>query len=129
MGESDRWWIPVAVMRCTPANVCFLAASSLVPFAVAGQGGETAQQDFANVFLMVRKAEEQERAGDLRGALTIFRSAAGVLVKIKKEAPGWQADVVEFRLKRTMEAMDRIQTKLGGPAGGNGANEARPGVR
>lgn len=98
------------------AIVCFLVGSAITPLAIGGQGNDHVQQEFVNAFLMARKGEEQEKAGDLRNALATFRSAAGMLIKIKKESPGWQTDVVDFRLKRTMDALDRIQTKLGGPA-------------
>lgn len=96
----------------------FLALGTIVPMAKDDQAGKGPQQEFVNAFLNVRKGEEMERAGDLRNAMTTYRSAAGVLAKIKKDSPGWQTDLVDFRLKKTMEAIDRVQTKLGGPAAG-----------
>ena len=113
-------------MRRTLAILCFLAGIFLSPLAVRGQGIEGAQQEFVNAFLSVRKGEGQESAGELKAALATFRSAANTLARIKKESPNWQPELVEFRLKKTMEAMDRIQTKMGGPATGAGAND--PGV-
>ena len=110
-------------MRRTLAIVCFLAGISFAPLAVRGQGIESAQQEFVNAFLSVRKGEDQEKAGELKAALATYRSAAGTLARIKKESPGWQAELVDFRLKRTMEAIDRIQTKLGGPSAGPAGND------
>ena len=98
------------------ALVFILAMGTGTPMAKDEQSGKGAQQEFVNAFLNVRKGEEMERAGDLRNAMTTYRSAAGVLAKIKKDSPGWQTDLVDFRLKKTMEAIDRVQTKLGGPA-------------
>ena len=103
------------------ALVFLLALGLGVAMAKDDQPGKGAQQEFVNAFLHVRKGEELEKAGDLRTALTTFRSAAGMLAKIKKDSPGWQTEIVDFRLKRTMEAIDRVQTKLGGPAPGTDA--------
>ena len=111
-------------MRRTLAIISFLAGISIAPLAVRGQGIESAQQEFVNAFLSFRKGEDQERAGDLKAALATFRSAAGALTRIKRESPNWQSDIVDLRLKRTMEAIDRVQTKLGGPAAKPGANDA-----
>lgn len=110
-------------MRRTFAIICFLIGIASAPLSLRAQGIDSAQQEFVDAFLGVRKGEDQERAGDLKGALATFRSAAGKLAKIKQEAPSWQTDLVDFRLKRTMEAVDRIQTKLGGAAPAGGAND------
>ena len=98
------------------ALVLFLALGSSMPMAKDEPAGKGAQQEFVNAFLNVRKGEEMERAGELRNAMTTYRSAAGMLAKIKKDFPIWQKDLVDLRLKKTMEAIDRVQTKLGGPA-------------
>jgi tetratricopeptide (TPR) repeat protein len=109
-------------MRRTFAIICFLIGIASAPLCVHAQGIDSAQQEFVDAFLGVRKGEDQERAGDLKAALATFRAAAGKLAKIKQDAPTWQTDLVDFRLKRTMESIDRIQSKMGGaaPAGDAG---------
>ena len=111
-------------MRRTLAIICFLAGISFAPLAVRGQGIESAQQEFVNAFLSVRKGEDQERAGEMKAALATYRAAAGTLTRIKKESPNWQTDLVDFRLKRTMEAIDRLQTRMGGPSSAAAGNDA-----
>jgi len=110
-------------MRRTLAIICFLAGISSAPLSVHAQSADAAQQEFVNAFLSARKGEDQEKAGDLKSALTTFRSAATTLTRIKQESPSWQADLVDFRLKRTMEAIDRIQGKMGGGKPGAGGAE------
>ena len=110
-------------MRRTLSIICFLAGISFAPLAVRAQGIESAQQEFVNAFLSVRKAEDQERVGEMKAALATYRGAAGTLTRIKKESPGWQSDLVDFRLKRTMEAIDRVQTRMGGPSAAPAGND------
>ena len=107
----------------TLAVLCFLAGIAAAPLSIHAQGIEASQQDFVNAFLSVRKGEDHEKAGDLKAALATYRAAAGILTKIKQTDPNWQKDLVDFRLKRTMEAIDRIQSKMGGVATGTGAND------
>jgi tetratricopeptide (TPR) repeat protein len=105
-------------MRRTIAIICFLVGIAAGPLGLRAQGVDSAQQEFVDAFLGVRKGEDQERAGDMKGALASYRLAANKLSRIKQEAPNWQTDLVDFRLKRTMEAVDRIQSKLGGSGPG-----------
>ena len=77
-----------------------------------------------NAFLASRKGEEQASAGDLKNALKTYRTAADTLSKIKQQWPNWQPELVEFRLKRTMEAINSIQGKLGPGAETNDAPTA-----
>jgi len=107
-------------MRRTLVILCFIAGFSLLPLPVRGQGSEGAQSQFVEAFLAVRRGEDQEKAGNLKGALTTFRAAADTLTRIKQENPNWQVELLDFRLKRTMEALDRIQEKIGGAPAGRG---------
>ncbi len=104
-------------MRRTLAIVLFIAGISFASLPVGAQGIEAAQQQFVEAFLSVRKGEDQEKAGDLKAALATFRTAAATLARIKQDYPSWQADLLDFRLKRTMEALDRVQGKMGGGVG------------
>ena len=76
-------------------------------------GNAAASEKFVGAFLDVKKAEELEKSGDLKSALETSRAAASALEKIKKESPDWQKDLVDFRLKRTAEAAERLAKKLG----------------
>ena len=109
-------------MRRTLAILSFIAGISLTPLPVCAQGIEASQQQFVEAFLNVRKGEEQEKAGDLKAAIVTYRSALGTLMRIKQENPKWNTDLVDFRIKRTMEAVDHVQEKLGGSAMKPGGN-------
>ncbi len=118
-------------MRRTLAILCFIAGISLAPLPVRAQGVEAAQQQFVDAFLSARKGDEQEKAGDLKGALATYRAALSTLTRIKQENPSWQAELLDFRITRTQEAIARVQEKVGGPApamkpGGNDAGVLPP---
>jgi Flp pilus assembly protein TadD len=99
-------------MRRTLAILLFIAGLSTAP--LLAQGIAPAQEQYVNAFLNSRKAEELEGAGDLRGSLKTLRSVADTLSRLKQAAPDFQPDMVEWRLKRTMEAIERLQGKVGG---------------
>ena len=94
---------PTAAMSRVFSLVLFIAlvSGSALALGKDDPADKGAQQEFVNAFLNVRKGEELERTGDLRGALATYLSAAGALAKIKKDSPGWQKDLVDFRLKKS----------------------------
>ena len=106
-------------MRRTLAILCFIVGISLTPLPVRAQGTDAASEQFVEVFLGVKKAEDLEKAGDLKAALATYRTALATLKKIKQENPKWQSDLLDYRLKRTTEAIERVQEKTGG-AGAKG---------
>ena len=60
-----------------------------------------------------------EAAGDLRGALKTYRGAAESLNRLKQSAPDFQPDMRDWRMKRTMDSIDRVQGKMGPDAAAN----------
>jgi Flp pilus assembly protein TadD/septal ring factor EnvC (AmiA/AmiB activator) len=108
-------------MRRTLAILSFIAGISLASPPLRAQGNDAAQAQFVDAFLNVRKGEDLEKAGDQKAALATYRSALATLVKIKQENPNWQTELLDFRIKRTTEAMERLQEKMGGTGkpGGN----------
>jgi tetratricopeptide (TPR) repeat protein len=118
-------------MRRTLVILLFIAGISFAPLPVRAQTDASSEQ-FVEFFLGVKKAEEQEKAGDTRAALAMYRAALATLTKIKQENPKWQADLIDHRIKTTSESIARVQGKAGGAAmvGGGamtpGAND--PGV-
>ncbi len=110
-------------MRRTLAILSFIASINLAQLPVRAQGVDAAQQQFVDAFLSVRKGEEQEKAGDHKAALATYRSALGTLMRIKQENPKWQTELLDFRIKRTMEAVDLIQERMGGTKKGTPPND------
>ena len=76
------------------------------------KGNDATQQKFVEAFLKVKKGEELEKALDLKNAQATYREVAAKLEQIKKEAPQWQSELVDFRLKRTTEAAQRVEQQL-----------------
>jgi hypothetical protein len=77
---------------------------------------EPAQEAFVTGFLSARKAEEQDAAGDARKAAENYRAAIETLIKIKEQWPTWQPNLVEFRLKRTQESLNKLEARPIAPA-------------
>jgi tetratricopeptide (TPR) repeat protein len=102
-------------MRRTLVILLFIAGISFAPLPVRAQT-DAASEQFVEFFLGVKKAEEQEKSGDMKAALAMYRAALATLMKIKQENPKWQADLIDHRIKTTSEAITRLQGKTGGPA-------------
>jgi tetratricopeptide (TPR) repeat protein len=98
-------------MRRTLVILCFLAGLATAP--LCAQGIDPAQEQYVNAFLNSRKAEELEAAGDLKGSLRMLRAVADTLTQLKQSSPAFQPEMRDWRLKRTMEAIDRLQGKMG----------------
>ncbi len=105
-------------MRRTFAIICLLAGLAALPLVPARAQDSPAQGQFVEAFLLVRKGEEEERNNKLKEAMQNYRTAANMLTRVKVTWPEWQKDIVEFRLKRTMDSIDRLQGQLA-PGTGN----------
>ena len=101
-------------MRRTLVILCFIFGISFAPLPLRAQGTDAAQQQFVEAFLGVRKAEDQEKSGDVKTALATYKTALGTLMRIKQENPKWQSELLDFRIKRTAEAIDRLDGQSGG---------------
>ena len=101
-------------MRRTFAIICLLAGFATAPLVPARAQDSTAQSQFVDAFLTARKGDEDEKNGNLKGAIANFKTAANLLTRVKQTWPSWQPDIVEYRLKRTMESIERVQGQMGG---------------
>ena len=109
-------------MRRTLVILCFIAGIFFAPLPVSAQGSD-AEGQFVEVFLGLKKAEDQEKAGDMKAAQALYRGALTTLTKIKKESPAWQTELIDHRIKTTSDAITRLQEKTGG-AMKPGANDS-----
>jgi Flp pilus assembly protein TadD len=100
-------------MRRTLAILCFIFGITLAPLPLRAQGIDASSEQFVEVFLGVKKAEDQEKAGDLKIALATYKTALATLGKIKRENPSWQPDLLEHRTKMTSAAIARVLEKMG----------------
>ena len=73
-------------------------------------------EESSDLFLKAYKdfqaGEKLEREAKPREALNKYRSAQQVLQQISKSAPDWQPLVVEYRLRKTLESVARLEGDL-----------------
>lgn len=81
---------------------------------------------FVSAYMAVQAGEKAEQAGNFKEATSKFRYAAQVLDQISERHPSWQPSIIDYRKKRTAEALTRMQDKIGRVGGGKG--EAPPAV-
>jgi tetratricopeptide (TPR) repeat protein len=79
-----------------------------LPSAVRAQDSDPAGQFFA-AYQEFQRAEKLEREGRTKDAAAKFRFVATQLGQIKSQSPDWQPMVVDFRLKKTQEALVRLE--------------------
>ena len=91
----------------------------LLALAVALTPGLSAQDDPSGQFFAAyqeyQRAERLEREGRNDDAIAKFRFVAAQLGQIKSQHPDWQPLVVDFRLRKTQEAVLRLEGSLASP--------------
>lgn len=87
-----------------------LVFASFLMLAVAF--GEDASDSYLGAYQDFQTAEKLEREGKPREALGKYQDAEKVLSQIRKDEPDWQPLVVEYRLKKTQEAIGRLQSEV-----------------
>lgn len=72
-----------------------------------------AYKDFQN-------SETLEQKGDIDGAVSRLRNAESILKQLSKQNPDWKAVIVEYRLRKIRESLDRLESQvtLRGTGGG-----------
>ena len=98
---------------------------------VAGMAPLSAQDDPSGAFFAAyqeyQRAERLEREGRNDDAIAKFRYVAAQLGQIKSQHPDWQPLVVDFRLRKTSEAVLRLEGSLASPTLGPPPDLAAPG--
>ena len=94
----------------------FLLAVLTLPIfgATAFAQGDPSGAFFA-AYQEFQRAERFEREGRNEDAIAKFRYVASQLAQLKSQNPDWQPLVVEFRLRRTQEAIVRLEGSLASP--------------
>jgi len=97
----------------------------------AGTAPLSAQDDpsgaFFSAYQEYQRAERLEREGRNDDAIAKFRYVAAQLGQIKSQHPDWQPLVVDFRLRKTEEAVLRLEGSLASPTLGPPPDLAAPG--
>jgi len=91
----------------------------LLALVVVSTPGLLAQEDpsgqFFTAYQEYQRAERLEREGRNDDAIAKFRFVAAQLGQIKSQYPDWQPLVVDFRLRKTQEAVLRLEGSLASP--------------
>ena len=85
----------------------FLAACGLGLAAVSAWA-EDASDLFLRAYQDYQAGEKLERDGSPRDALTRYKSATKLLEQITRADPAWQPPVVEYRLRKARENVERL---------------------
>lgn len=88
-----------------------LLPAGIVP--AAAQGDPSGE--FFAAYQEYQRAERLEREGRNEDAIAKFRYVAAQLGQIKSQNPDWQPLVVDFRLRKTQEAVLRLEGSLASP--------------
>lgn len=96
-----------------PLLCCLLLAATVL-------GQSDPASEFFAAYQEYQRAEKLEREGRGSDAIAKFRYVAAELGQIKSQNPDWQPMIVDFRLKKTQEAIQRLEgasspTTLGPP--------------
>jgi DNA repair exonuclease SbcCD ATPase subunit len=76
---------------------------------VRGLLAEDSSEQFLNAYQSYQQGEKLERDGSSPEALKKYKFAQSLLLEIEKNDPSWQKAVVEYRLKKTREGIERLQ--------------------
>jgi tetratricopeptide (TPR) repeat protein len=67
------------------------------------------QNKFLNAYLAFREAEKLEQHGPADEAIQTYKEAGEALTVLSTEYPKWNPEIVEFRRKKVVDALKRLQ--------------------
>ena len=70
---------------------------------------------YADAFVLVEQGQAAEEKSDLATAYRSYQSALSILHSIRIDAPDWNPQMVEYRLKDCQSRFDAVKTKLPEP--------------
>lgn len=92
-----RWYLPALLLGLIMADV---------------SAQDDPSKEFFAAYQEFQRGERLEREGRTADAVAKFRYVATQLSQIRKQNPDWQPLVVDFRLRRTQEAIVRLEGSL-----------------
>jgi tetratricopeptide (TPR) repeat protein len=98
-------------MRQTLVLIVLLALQILAVPLVQAESGDPSEL-FLNAYMSVQKGEKLEQDGKLKLALQKYRYAASLLEQIHQRDPDWQPLIVEYRKKKTSDAIGKLEKKI-----------------
>jgi Flp pilus assembly protein TadD len=102
-----------------PLALTLLACVALAVHSLHAQSTDPGDL-FVSAYMAVQAGEKAEQGGNVKEATSKFRYAAQILDQISERYPSWQPSIIDYRKKRTAEAITRMQEKGGQIGGGKG---------
>ncbi len=90
---------------------------SLLLAADASLSAADPSEQFLSAYQNFQQGENLERSGNTSDAISKYRFAESLLIAISKSDPSWQKPVIEYRLKKTRENLERLQGASSGAGG------------
>lgn len=100
---------PLKLMRAKVVLSVLLLLGVINPL-FAETNREAGDQYFKG-YLLKNEAERLEKAGDILGAVQKYHEASQIITDVAHDYPGWQTQVINFRLKKIEEAILRLCAK------------------
>src|SRR4029434_1777204 len=94
-----------------PGFLLIAIGASLVMLSAAFS--EDSSDRFLNAYKDFQAAEKLEREAKPQEAIKKYRSARQILQQISKSSPDWQPLVVDYRLRKTQESIERLEESIG----------------
>ncbi len=102
-------------MKCSRWFLLFAAMAVCLGVPVKAQTSDDPSGAFFSAYQEYQRAERLEREGRHADAVAKFRFVATQLGQLKSQNPDWQPLVVDFRLRKTQEAIVRLEGALDSP--------------
>ena len=99
-----RYHFPISIVMMRPLLFLLLLCGIMTSLIAADPS-----EQFLTAYQTFQEGEKSERGGNTSDALKKYRFAESLLLEIAKNDPSWQKAVVEYRLKKTRESLDRVQ--------------------
>lgn len=73
---------------------------------------EAPEDAYYQMYKDFQTSESLEQKGDVSGAISRLRSAESILKQLAKQSPDWKPVIVEFRLRKIRESLDRLESQV-----------------
>jgi tetratricopeptide (TPR) repeat protein len=95
------------------SGIFLIALGASLVMMLSAALSKDSSDSFLDAYKDFQAAEKLEREAKPQDALKKYRSALLALHEIRKSAPDWQPLVVDYRLRKTQESIERLETGMG----------------
>ena len=92
--------------------LAIFTAALLLPVVAAFAGDSEAAAFFLKAYQDYQAGEQFERDGRLRDAMNSYASTVAILEQVRKDDPSWQEIVVNFRMRKAQENIERLRAMV-----------------